>query len=197
MCSRARCSVSSFTGSWWLCARTCGGSGGQGQGPSLSGGPRLGRAGSCLTSFSRSFRTRSTTSTSDLSFIQVSTSCHEEAGPPVTKPLAGAGPEPTRALPQPRPPTASQMASRCRASSLWAISLRRCRYQPSKWGDLKNRLWGTGGGAVGLAPCAEGWARAPCPPAAGASGLLPAVHAPVEAQPVALEDAGELRPRTL
>lgn len=44
--------------------------------------PGLGRARS-LTSFSRSFRTRSTTSTSDLSFIQVSMSCHEKTWSPI------------------------------------------------------------------------------------------------------------------
>ena len=75
---------------------------------------------------------------------------------------------PLCALLQPSAPlTASQMASRCRASSFWAISLCRCRYQPSKWGDLKNRLWGARGSSCGLTLCVEGWAR---PPAAGAPG---------------------------
>lgn len=55
--------------------------------------------------------------------------------------------------PEPQLPlTASQMASRCRASSFWAISLCRCRYQPSKWGDLKNRLWVVRGSRCGLTP---------------------------------------------
>lgn len=40
----------------------------------------LGRTRSWLTSFSRSFRTRSTTSTSDLSLIQVSMFCREPDG---------------------------------------------------------------------------------------------------------------------
>lgn len=39
MYSRACFSVASFTGSWWPCARTCRGSGGQGQGTSASGWP--------------------------------------------------------------------------------------------------------------------------------------------------------------
>lgn len=52
MDSRARCSVASFTGSWWPCARTCRGSKGQGQVTSTSGWLRLGRVGSYLTSFS-------------------------------------------------------------------------------------------------------------------------------------------------
>lgn len=50
--------------------------------------PGLGRARRRLTSFSRSFRTRSTTSTSDLSFIQVSMFCHEKTRSPITKALS-------------------------------------------------------------------------------------------------------------
>lgn len=88
MYSRARFSVASFTGSWWPCARTCRGSGGQGQATFTSGWPRWGRAGRHLTSLSRSFRTRSTTSTSDLSCIQISRFCGDKMGPSIAEALA-------------------------------------------------------------------------------------------------------------
>lgn len=86
------------------------------------------------------------------------------------------GPVPCYAL------TASQMASRCQASSFWAISLCRCRNQPSKWGDLKKRL-GDGGGSWEQIPL--GKAAFPCPTPH---------HPPVETPPVAPEDAAELGP---
>lgn len=103
MYSCARCSVASFTGSWRPCACTCRGSGGQGQVTSLCLG-WLGRARRHLTSFSRSFRTRSTTSTSDLSFIQVSMFCwgQDGANHPQGPPSApGLGPPSSPAAPAP------------------------------------------------------------------------------------------------
>lgn len=84
------------------------------------------------------------------------------------------------------------MASRCKASSLWAISLCRCRYQPSKWGDLKNRLWGMRYSSRGLA---LGEGRVYTDHCRGLGP--PAIHPPVQAQPVALENAGELGPCVL
>lgn len=50
---------------------------------------------------------------------------------------------------------------------------------------------------VGLTPCAAGWAREPCTHSSRSLGSPTGVHPPVEAQPVTLEDAGELGPSML
>ena len=103
MYSRARFSVASFTGSWWPCARTYRNSRAQGQAACTAGWPRAGRAAQHLTSLSRSFRIRSTTSTSDLSFIQISMFCADDGLSVSKAPPTLAAASPPSPLPQHSP----------------------------------------------------------------------------------------------
>lgn len=207
MYSCARCSVASFTGSWCPCACTCRGSNGQGQVTSTSGWWRLDRARRHLTSFSRSFRTRSTTSTSDLSFIQVSMFCWGQDGAihrqGLTLPLGLCLTPPPQPLlwacMPPLPPPVSAPPYRF-TDSLKVQSLQLLGHlfvplpvpaikvggleKPPVGGKMQ-QLWDDP-----VTPCA----RADCTNHCRSLRIPSAIHPPVEAQPVALEDTGELGP---
>lgn len=163
-------------------------------------------AGRRLTSLSRSFRTRSTTSTSDLPFIQTSMfwgtrQGHRHQGPCPPAPSSRAPPaQPLRAGPvaplySPSDSSPYRLTDGLEVQGLQLLGhlFASLSVPAIEMRGLEKPPVGAGTVALGLSPCAEGGTA----PSSRCPRTSPAVHPPVEAQPVPLEDAGELGPCVL
>lgn len=189
--SRACRSVASFTGSWWPCARTCRGNAGQGQAASLSSWTRLGRAGGISPASPevsgpgpRPLPRTCPSSRSRCSAMKTWGTHHQ-------------GPPPTPALPTPAPAAPYSLTNGLQVQGLQfmghlsaplpvpAIKVGGLEKPPV--GNERQWLWGW--------PCVP-WVghRHPVPTGSRRLRFPIGIYPPIEAQPVALEDAGELGP---